>query len=268
MSKNLAEIRYYQHYNRLYNKYKLIALDCFEWKNLPNNIESRFIENFLYTNGECFLFKDNNLGLIVLPSKPTGKYNIYNEPTVLTITGYNYTKNMEITRGIRILNNDLGFNTHEYVADYAKRMTNVERCINANISQQKFPFMLSCDENTRFTMKNLFNNVEDGDPVIYYNKNLQLDTIRVFNFNIPYVVDKLTQYKINLENEMLSFFGLNNATQKRERMLVDEVNANNDYIDKNIDLMYKSRQIACVEINRKFGLNVEVIRKNEVVIEK
>ena len=46
-------------------------------------------------------------------------------------------------------------------------------------------------------------------------------------------------------------------------MLVDEVNSNNDFIDRNVELMYRQRQLACEQMNKKFGWNVKVINLNE-----
>ena len=78
----------------------------------------------------------------------------------------------------------------------------------------------------------------------------------------PYVADKLNEYKYELEREILTFFGLNNSFEKKERLLVDEVNSNNDYINRNVDIMYANRKSACEELNRKFGLNVKVTKNN------
>ena len=46
-------------------------------------------------------------------------------------------------------------------------------------------------------------------------------------------------------------------------MVVDEVNANNEYTSINLDLMFDLRERACKEINEKFGLNITV-KKREV----
>ena len=51
-------------------------------------------------------------------------------------------------------------------------------------------------------------------------------------------------------------------------MLVDEVNSNNDFIDRNVELMYRQRQLACEQMNKKFGWNVKVINLNEETNEK
>ena len=98
----------------------------------------------------------------------------------------------------------------------------------------------------------------------YIKKKLDLMEIKIDGLSVPYVADKLLEDKKKIENELLTLFGLNNVIDKKERLIVDEANANNDYINRNVDLLYKNRKIACNEINKKFGLNINVIRVNNI----
>ena len=67
-----------------------------------------------------------------------------------------------------------------------------------------------------------------------------------------------------MEREILTFHGLNNNFEKKERLLTDEVNANNDYIDSNIDLMFNMRKHFCQKANEKYGLNIRVYKNYDV----
>ena len=71
-------------------------------------------------------------------------------------------------------------------------------------------------------------------------------------------------------NELMTWLGLNNAnTEKKERLIVDEVNSNNMHILMNLDLEYKNREKACKEINERFGLNIKVTKAiDEFAIEQ
>ena len=51
---------------RLINHYQMLALNRYKWENLPNGIESRYIEQMLYDNGECAMFDHPDLGICVL----------------------------------------------------------------------------------------------------------------------------------------------------------------------------------------------------------
>ena len=91
-----------------------------------------------------------------------------------------------------------------------------------------------------------------------------ISTSAVLDTSSPYILDKLQQQKTDLKNELLTYLGINNNNNiKKERMIVDEVNANNEYTSINLDLMYDLREKACKEINEKFGLNISV-KKREV----
>ena len=89
-----------------------------------------------------------------------------------------------------------------------------------------------------------------------------MDAIQFLNTTAPYDADKLRQERYELEREILTFLGLNNNFEKSERLLVDEVNSNNDFIIRNAELMFEQRKKACAEINEMFGLNITVINKN------
>ena len=166
-----------------------------------------------------------------------------------------------------ILNNDLAIGNEHYLFDYAQRMFEVENCIRVNINQQKFPWFVNTTPNNKKTMETMFQKVLNGEPYILGSKD-QIGNVEVLTLNTPYIADKLNEYKYELEREVLSFHGLNNNFEKKERLLVDEVNSNNDFIDRNVELMYRQRKLACEQLNKKFGWNVKVINLNEEAKEK
>jgi hypothetical protein len=68
-------------YDFYFKKYKRLLMSLFEWKNLPNGISSRFIEDKLFYNGLVIYFKSKNLGWdVVAQCAPIGQ-NDYEEPT-------------------------------------------------------------------------------------------------------------------------------------------------------------------------------------------
>lgn len=251
--------------NRLYLRYRLLALNIFTWENLPNGMQSRHIEEALYDHGQAFFFMDNSLGYLCLRSTGTG-LNIYGDPTSILVLGSAYSKNLDVDDGIRILNNDNIIPTYPYIQDYTNKMIEVENSIIQNVKQQKFSWFADCDVNTEATMKAVYNKVMEGEPIIF-GKKATAGNINFLNTNTPFKALELNQYRKELENEMLSFLGLNNADVKKERLLVDEVNSNNSFIDRNVDCMYKNRKLACDEINKKFGLNIKVEKNNDIYVD-
>lgn len=256
----------------IYNKYKMLSLNMFRWEGLPQTIESRHIENSLFNYGLCLIVNDDDLGFISVPCNYGAYMNVNNVPTEVVTCGFNYIKTFDYIRKDKnkcqlILNNDLAIGNEQYIYDYALRMFEVENCIRVNINQQKFPWFVNTTPNNKKTMEVMFEKVMNGEPYILGSKD-QIGSVEVLTLNTPYIADKLNEYKYELEREVLSFHGLNNNFEKKERLLVDEVNSNNDFIDRNVELMYRQRQLACESLNKKFGWNVRVINLNEEIKDK
>ena len=249
---------------RLYTHYKMLALNMFTWENLPYPLESRHIEKYLYEYGQAIFYDNETFGKICLPCSPTGSLNQFGEPLVVNVNSHLIHDTVMLKDGIRILNNDLIIPTDFYVRQYAEKMTEVEMSIDMNVKQQKFPFFVETDKKNEFTMKQIFKQKEDGTPYIYANKNLGIGQTTVHTLDVPYVVDKLSEYKYELEREILTFLGLNNTVEKEERLLVDEINSNNDFIERNVDIMFKNREFACKRINELFGTNIRVIKNSDI----
>ena len=109
---------------------------------------------------------------------------------------------------------------------------------------------------------------QDNEPVIFADKNLDTNDITVLNTTAPIVFDKLQVQKTNVLNECLTFLGINNAnTDKRERLVTNEVESNNEMIQVNSDVMLEARKQACKEINEMFGLNISVERRRNLKID-
>jgi hypothetical protein len=107
---------------------------------------------------------------------------------------------------------------------------------------------------------NAYEKWEGNEPFIFgYKTGFDKDAFQVLNTPVPFVADKLLAYKHNLWNEAMTFLGIGNAKQdKKERLVADEVAANDEQIESSREVMLKARQIACEQINRKFGLNITV----------
>ena len=257
--------------SRNYKKYMNYALDVFRWENLPEGLQSRFIEKILYEYGECFFYKHKAMGFVCLPVYDTNQMNIYGEYDTGNVMSYNGLINELVNYkkdGVHIFNNDLREPTCGYIRDYSDKMTQVELAIKMNIHQQKFPYLISCNKKNELTMKNLYQKISLGDPAIFVHNGINIEDLQVLPSQAPYVADKLNEYRFELEREILTFLGINNNFEKKERVIVDEVNSNNEFISRNIEIQFKHRQEACDRINEMFGLNVKVIKVTEMVEEQ
>ena len=251
---------------RLTKHYQMLALNRYKWENLPNGIESRYIEQMLYDNGECSMFDHPDLGLCVLRSSSRENLNIYGEPTKLSLTGFNEHRTVMMDECVRIMNNDLGLPTLPNIVYYARRMAEIDDIIMQNLRQQRVPYLFATDESNSFSMKSLYDRMYQGEPAIFVDKDMlkgQPENVMVIPTTAPYLVDKLQIQKQEMERELLTFLGINNTLEKKERLLVDETNSNNQFIKMASDIGFKQRQLACEKMNEMFGLKVRVVETQD-----
>lgn len=138
---------------------------------------------------------------------------------------------------------------------FALRLYEAERTADINIKAQKTPVLLLMDEKQRLTMENLYSQYEGNRPVIFGDKNsLGENVIKAINTQAPFIADKIIDYKKEIWNEALTFLGINNImVDKKERLITDEANSNNELINLNLQSYLAPRQEACRQFNEKFG---------------
>ena len=246
-------------FNNYYNRIKLLATVLYEWEGLPNGIAKRFIENNLFHYGKLAFFKDPKYGFMITKCNPNDQLNVYDEPIAYHCYGINYSRTVAADDVVIIRNNILELPTSQLVKLFCERLSDIQRTIDVNIYQQKMPKIIKTTESQRLNLKNLLMKVEGNEPYIVGNKSLDLDDIETYDTSSPYVADKLYTYKKELWSEMLDMLGINNAnTGKRERLITDEVNSNNQLIQLQNETMLMTRKFACDEIYEKFGIDINV----------
>jgi len=252
---------YLQYYNRLTE----LAISMFEWVNVPDTIDVRFLELCLYSDGMCVFFVDDVLGYLSLQCMIGGHLNVYripNERRAYAPNGYN--KQLDGHDSVIIFNNYLHTNSMLDVEMFSKRLYNLDRAIDVNANAQKTPVLIQCDDNQRLTMKNLYKQYDGNEPFIFGSKNLDVKGLSVLKTDAPYVADKLYELKTQLWNEALTYLGISNVnTSKKERMITDEVTRNQGGTIASRYSRLESRRQACKQINKMFGLDIWVNYRDE-----
>lgn len=242
-----------------YGRLKNLAISMFEWKNLPNNIPGRFIEQTLFSYGKMAFAHDKEKSYLVAKCTPNGALNYYELPVEYQLYGIDYSESFSTDDVVLIRNNNSVIPTDDMIRLYAQRLFEVERTIDVNIKQQKTPMLVDTTVDNKITMLNAYKQYDGNSPFIFGNKTLLDKSMTVLKTDAPYLADKLIKYKHELWNECMTALGINNAnTDKRERLITDEVNANNGLVELSGQVMLLTRQEACKEINEKYGLNVSV----------
>lgn len=247
---------YLQYYNRLTE----LAISMFEWQNLPETVDQRFLEMCLFSDGMCVFFQDEVLGYLSLQCMIGGKLNVYRIPMERKAYATNgYQRELDGTNSVIIFNNYLHTNSMLDVEMFSKRLYNLDRAIDVNANAQKTPVLIQCDESQRLTMKNLYKQYEGNEPFIFGSKGLDANGLKVLQTGAPYVADKLYELKTQIWNEALTYLGISNINVvKKERMITDEVTRNQGGTVASRYSRLESRRQACKQINEMFGLNIWV----------
>ena len=204
-------------------RFKKVALSIFEWVNLPDSMNSMWLERCLYYDGMATLLKDKNYGFINTQCSSNGYVNLYGLPTSLHCYSFDYQTDRKLYTGLRnltenqkdqyenyecilVLNNFERLPTCGSMELFALRLYEAERTIDTNIKAQKTPVMLLVDETQRVMLENLYNQYDGNRPFIFGDKQqLNSDTLKAINTNAPFIADKVQDYKKEIWNEALTY---------------------------------------------------------------
>lgn len=188
---------------------KKVALSMFEWVNLPSSMNSEYLENCLFYYGVASLLETEKYGFINTNATISGNLNIYGLPTDIRCHSYDFDEERIVYHGFKndkelspdkqavlVFNNINRQPTASTLELFAYRLYEAERSADVNIKSQKFPLVIMCNEKSRLTMENMFNQYDGNQPAIFGDKqNLDINDIKAIKTDAPYVADKLIDYK-------------------------------------------------------------------------
>lgn len=256
-SLSMNTLTYTQYLNRLTE----LAISMFEWKNLPDTIDIRYIEMQLFETGCLVYFNDEVMGNLCLNCLYNGSLDIYGNPILRrAYSRYNnYQKLLKPDNSVIIWNNYLHTNSILDIKMFARRLYNLDRIIDVNANAQKTPVLIQGTEKQRLTLKNLYKEYEGNTPFIFGDKNLDINALKSIQTNAPYVCDKIYTLKTQIWNEALTYLGISNINiQKKERLITDEVTRNQGGTVASRYSRLEMRRLAVNKINDMFGTNIEV----------
>lgn len=250
------------------NRMEQICESMFEWVNLPDSMDSRFLEQTLFYFGSASILKDENYGIINTRCTIDDRLNIYYLPTAVNCYSLDYHKKRLVYSGFKdeklnednqcilVMNNWNRIPTADSIRLFAYRLYLAQRTIDTNISSMRTPVMILGTEKQKLTLTNLFNQYDGNQPFIFGDNDLlSPDMLKAIRTDSPYVTDKISDYKKEIWNEFLQFIGVNAlSVEKKERLVTDEASAGNESVNLNLQAYLAPRQKACKQFNDLFGL--------------
>ena len=257
---------------RFYQRYLLKkALAVFNWK-LPEWWDEDYFLYVLYCLGYLAVFDSGKFGVIPQACGLQG-YNVFYRPTtaiianpLLNITSRTIGKDCVL---MKLQPDYMG--VMDLCAHYAEKMALASSAINQNLWHTKIStvFFAGSDAEQQ-SIKKAYDRMSGGDPMVVVHKNLRDKdgnlNYEVFNKDVKstYIVTDLVADLRKIEAEFDTRVGIPNAnTDKRERLITDEVNANNVETTILSDLWMDSIQDAIKEIRDMFGIEITCERRYE-----
>lgn len=253
-----------------FNRMKKICLSMFEWVNLPESMDARWLEMSLFNNGQAALLKTKEYGYINTNATAGNNLNIYGIPTILNCYSLNFNRMRKTYQGfnkkmrdtdeaILVMNNWDKVPTVSTLELFATRLADAERVADINIAAQKTPIAIQTTPEMEYTVKNAYAQYDGNVPVIFGVKGtFSPEDIKPLESVAPYVADKVKDYQVRIWNEFLTFIGVMNMEEKKERRVVNEGESKNEVINLNLESFLAPRKHACKQFNEKYGLNIDV----------
>ena len=266
--------------NMFYNLLNILMYS-FSIESLPDSCNERFFKLNLIFNGYAALIKDPDLGYLSLGVRPTvnsNQLNIYGEfPDVMAFgwNGFNkqyknymYGTDNSDAEAVICRDNDLMYPMVNIIWMYAKRLTDTMRTLDVTARKLKTPYFITCDEAQKSSIKKILDDVDFNQDSIIANRSTMPNEFNVLQTGVqPESVRVLWEHYSNLESEIRTFLGINSAANldKKERLVVDEAEANDILTDINIQYRLKSYQQFCNTVNNLWGLNISFVSNIDIV---
>ena len=260
--RNTALVEYYTRY--LFQK----VISVFEFENLPQEWADNYFKYVLFGYGVIAVIYTDKYGVICQDCGLSG-FDVFYQPTRCIIANphlpglkeFKIHENCEIIK----LQPDYG-SVMDLVTTYADLMALALETTGANLLNSKLSFVFFAQNKTAAeSFKKLYDRIASAEPMSVIDKNLLLEdgtpAWQMFTQNVGqnYVTDKLLNDMKTLEDQFNTVIGVPNAnTQKRERMITDEVNANNVDTQCRVNLWLETMNKDIEQVNKMFGTDIKV----------
>ena len=260
--RNTALVEYYTRY--LFQK----VISVFEFEGLPEEWADNYFKYVLFGYGVIAVIYTDKYGVICQDCGLSG-FDVFYQPTRCIIANphlpglkeFKIHENCEIIK----LQPDYG-SVMDLVTTYADLMALALETTGANLLNSKLSYVFFAENKTAAeSFKKLYDRVASGEPMAVIDKNLMLEdgtpAWQMFTQNVGqnYITDRLLNDMKTLEDQFNTVIGVPNAnTQKRERMITDEVNANNVDTQCRVNLWLETMNKDVMQVNKMFGTDIKV----------
>ena len=258
---------YLYYMSQLYLK----LFSIFNFENFPTSWNLDYFRNVLFSTGFIGVF-NTTAGVLPLLTGYEG-INVYNFPTKLN-TANPVLGNVRGTIGVDwelvYFNyvNGAFLSTTPLITRYATLLASCDGSISTSLINSRIAHIFYANTDAELkTYQRIYDDISKGKPAVFLKKNnsdFDIQTNNEFiNVKNTYIANDIILTKRSIMNEFLTEIGIDNFnSSKRERLITDEVNANN-YETKSVVSLWVDTLNACFsKVNSLFDLNIKVTLKS------
>lgn len=263
-------------YKRNFMRILNILSRKFVYKGLPETISETDVEFRLLLSGKCIITKYKG-DLMVIWGNVYG-YNKYSHPDRFTALQAGMNNSVMGTldySGIVIYNSTTDKFFPNSISEKflemqhtANLLTDIDLSLNvALINGRSTNAVVAKDTTSHDALTDYYQKLINGELCVPFIETGILPFVEDLHKNFQRDVITPTDLHELRERVLKSFFtrnGIQTVTEKRERMITDEINANNDFLEAGVRDELDSRQEGLDRLNKLFGLNVTVEVNNYV----
>lgn len=254
---------------RYFTKYLLQkAMSVFEW-DLPETWNKDYFLYVLYCWGYVAVVNTDKFGVIPQGCGLKG-YDVFYAPTHAVIANPLLSGILEPRIGTQceLLKLQPDFSgILDLVGHYAEQMALASQSVSVNLLNSKLSYVFTAKTKALAeSLKKMYDQIASGEPAVVIDSRLKNasdgeETWKSFEQNVGgnYIVTDLLADLRKIEAMFDTEIGIPNAnTDKRERLIQDEVNANNIETYSKCAMWLENLQDACKRVNDMFGLSISV----------
>ena len=254
---------------RYFTKYLLQkAMSVFEW-DLPETWNKDYFLYVLYCWGYVAVVNTDKFGVIPQGCGLKG-YDVFYAPTHAVIANPLLSGILEPRIGTQceLLKLQPDFSgILDLVGHYAEQMALASQSVSVNLLNSKLSYVFTAKTKALAeSLKKMYDQIASGEPAVVIDSRLKNaadgeETWKAFEQNVGgnYIVTNLLADLRKIEAMFDTEIGIPNAnTDKRERLIQDEVNANNIETYSKCAMWLENLQDACKRVNDMFGMSISV----------
>lgn len=243
------------------------ALSVYEWT-MPDNWNENYFLYILMCWGYIAVVETDAFGVIPQQCGLYG-YNVMYQPTHAIISNPLLKGNLkpQIDKDCVLIKMQPDYTgILDIVMHYANLMACASESTTVNLINSKFSYMFFAENKAQAeTMKKVYDDFASGKPAVVTDKNLLTDDGKprwqLFTQNVSqnYIADKNLAVMRRIKEMFCTDIGIPNTNEdKKERMLTDEVNANNIETYSKVSLWLDEMKKSCEKARKMFGINLSV----------